>query len=412
MNLLNLSKILRRIRPVIGMVLTLSGATVALQAQATAGAATDAANDTVKLENFVVTGSYLPLTSEVSASPVVIIERSKVGLTGATDALKLLKTLTPFFAGNGNVGQELNNGGNGSTNVALRNLTTLVLLNGRRTSGDLSNIPVSMIERVEILKDSASTVYGSDAIGGVVNFILRKNYNGFEVGGRASSTKNRDYQTKEAWITGGVSFPGGSITIGAAYFENSQLGTNARKLTILSIEELNALGGNPANPPNYFSGSFSGRVNNSLLAGAPQLAGKPGFNAAINTPPGKATPQDPPQSLAQLTAAGIYVPILTSAGGSFTTTSLLNTALFNNALIVPTRRQIYTMTGEKELFGKSLEVFGDFFYGDTENGGTVLAPAPLAQLIPNTLTIPANNPFNLFGVTLGVGQAGGAPNPR
>ena len=388
------------------------GASYATAVAQTAAAATENTNDTVKLENFVVTGSYLPLTSEVSASPVVTIERSKVGLSGATDALRLLKTLTPYFAGNGNVGQELNNGGNGSTNVALRNLTTLVLLNGRRTSGDLSNIPVSMIERVEILKDSASTVYGSDAIGGVVNFILRKNYNGFEIGGRASSTKNRDYQTKEAWITGGVSFPGGSITVGAAYFENSQLGSNARKLTVLSIEELNALGGNPGNPPNYFSGSFSGRVNNSLLAGSPLLAGKPGFNAAINTPPGKATPLDPAQSLAQLTAAGIYVPILTSAGGSFTTTSLLNTALFNNALIVPTRRELYTMTGERELFGKSLEVFGDFFYADTLNGGTVLAPAPLAQLVPNTLTIPANNPFNLFGITLGVGQAGGAPNPR
>ncbi len=376
------------------------------------GTTTTTTDDTVKLENFVVTGSYLPVTSEVGASPIVTIERSKVGLSGATDALKLLKTLTPFFAGNGNVGQELNNGGTGGTFVALRNLNTLVLLNGRRTAADLSNIPVSMIERVEILKDSASTVYGSDAIGGVINFILRKNYNGFEVGTRMSQTGNRDYQTKEAWLTGGVSFPGGSITVGAAYFENSQLGTNARKIAILSLEELVALGNEPTNPPNYFSGTFPGRVNNSVLAGAPQLVGKPGFNAAITTPPGKATPLDAPQSLAQLTAAGIYVPILQSAGGSFTTTNLLNTSLFNNALIVPTQRELYTMAGERELFGKSLEVFGDFYYADTLNGGTVLAPAPLASLAANTLTIPANNPFNLFGVTLGVGQASGAPNPR
>ncbi len=383
-----------------------------LAAIAQTAGASSTAGETVNLENFVVTGSYLPLTSEVSASPVVTIERSKVGLSGATDALRLLKTLTPYFAGNGNVGQELNNGGNGTTNVALRNLTTLVLLNGRRTSGDLSNIPIAMIERVEILKDSASTVYGSDAIGGVVNFILRKNYNGFELGARESSTQHRDYQTKEASLVGGVTFPGGSITVGASYFENSQLGTNSRHLAILSIEELNALGGNPGNPPSYFSGSFAGRVNNSILAGSPLLAGKPGFNAAINTPPGKATPNDPAQSLAQLTAAGIYVPILTSAGGSFSTTSLLNTAKFNNALIVPTRRELYTMSGERELFGKSLEVFGDFFYADTLNGGTVLAPAPLANLSSNTLTIPANNPFNLFGITLGIGQPSGAPNPR
>ena len=375
-------------------------------------AVSDKKDETINLDKFTVTGSYLPLTAEVSASPVVILERSQIGLTGATDPLKLLKSLTPFFSGNGNVGQELNNGGNGSTNIALRNLTTLVLLNGRRTSGDLSNIPVAMIERVEILKDSASTVYGSDAIGGVVNFILRKNYNGFEVGGRMSRDAGNDYRTKEAWLVGGVTMPDGFITVGAQYFDNSQLGTTKRHLAVLTIEELNALGNSPGNPPNYFSGSFPGRVNNSILAGSPLLAGQPGYNAALTTPPGKATPLDAPQTLAQLTAAGIYVPILTSSGGSFATTSLLNTSLFDNALIVPTRRELYTMTGEKELYGKNLVAFGDFFYSDTLNGGTVLAPAPLASLTPNTLTIPANNPYNLFGRTLGVGQTSGAPNPR
>ncbi len=394
--------------------LALLGAGLSLFAAnaAFAQTAAPAEGEPVKLEKFTVTGSYLPLTSEVSASPIVILERSKIGLTGATDALQLLKDATPFFSGNGNVGQELNNGGSGQTFASLRNLTTLDLINGRRAFGDLSNIPVSMIERVEILKDSASTVYGSDAIGGVINFILRKNYNGYEVGGRRSQTQHNDYDTKEAWLTAGVTVPGGFITVGAQYFENSQLGTNSRKVSILSIEELVALGGNPANPPNYFSGSFSGRVANSVLAGLPELAGKPGYNAAIKTPAGRATPLDAPQTLAQLTAAGIYVPILTSSGGSFATTSLLNTALFNNALVVPTNRKIYTLTGEKELMGKKLVAFGDFIYSDTLNSGTVLAPAPLASLQANFLTIPATNPFNFQGVTLGVGQVGAPSAPR
>ena len=363
-------------------------------------------DETVALEKFTVTGSFLPVTSEIGASPVVIITRSDIGLTGATDPLRLLKSLTPFFGGNGNVGTELNNGGDGSSNIALRNLTTLVLLNGRRTVGDLNNIPVAMIERVEILKDSASTIYGSDAIGGVVNFILRKDYNGYEIGGRMSRTRNGDFQTKDAWMTGGVTIPGGSITVGASYTETSQLNSNDRHVTGLTLQELTDLGANPGNPPNYFSGSYPGRVSNSLLAGSPLLAGKPGYNAATNTPPAKASPSAAPQTLAQLTAAGIYVPILTSSGGSFTTTSLLNTSLFNNATIVPTKRQIYTLAGSKELFGKSLEAFGDFFYSDTLNGAVVLAPAPLASLAANNLTIPANNPYNLFGITLGLGGAG------
>ncbi len=387
---------------------------VGVTASAQQAAASTTTNDEPqKLEAFTVTGSYLPLTAEVSASPVVVIERSKIGASGATDALRLLKSLTPLFQGNGNVGQELNNGGSGRTFLALRNLTTLVLMNGRRTAtSDLSNIPVAMIERVEILKDSASTIYGSDAIGGVVNFILRKNYNGFEMGARMSSDPRGDYKTRETWLMGGVSMPGASLTVGASYFENTQLGTTKRPLTTLSIEGLAALGSDPANPPNYFSPSYFGRVNNDFLAGNPLLAGKPGFNAAINTTPGRATPNDAPKTLAQLEAAGIYVPILIDNGGSFTTTNLLNTSLFDNALVLPTRREQFVANGYKELFGKNLEVFGDFLYSNTINNGQVLAPSPLAALASNTLTIPANNPFNVFGVTLGVGQAGGAPNPR
>ena len=387
-------------------------ATASLVAQtAPAPVAAPDKEETLKLDKFTVTGSYLPVTSIVNASPLVVIERSNVGLSGATNPLELLKDQTPFFAGNGNVSTELNNGGTGQTFASLRNMTTLSLLNGRRTVTDLNTIPVSMIERVEILKDSASTIYGSDAIGGVVNFILRKHYDGVELGGRVSRTGNGDYETRETWMTAGVSIPGGSITVGAQYFENTQLVTNSRHLTVLNSAELGALGANTANPPSYFSGSFPGRLSNHILAGSPLLAGKPGYNAAISTPPAKATPLDAPRTLADLQAAGIYVPILASAGGSFTTTSLLNTALYNNALIVPTRRSLYTLSGEKELFGKRLEFFGDFFYSDTVNSGTVLAPAPLSGLVANTLTIPANNPYNLFGVTLGVGQAAGAPNP-
>jgi iron complex outermembrane receptor protein len=84
-----------------------------------------------------------------------------------------------------------NNGGNGETRVSLRNLgsnRTLVLVNGRRWVGgtglggavDLNTIPTAAVERIEVLKDGASTIYGSDAIAGVVNVILRQNFEGAE----------------------------------------------------------------------------------------------------------------------------------------------------------------------------------------------------------------------------------------
>ena len=208
------------------------------------------------MEKFEVTGSYLPYSSTVTASPVVTIESSDIGQSGATDPLRLLRQLTPFFAGNGNQGTEANNGAAGESYVALRNLTTLVLINGERITGgsspfqngtlvDLNTIPTEMIDRIEILKDGASTVYGTDAIGGVVNIILKKNYNGFEAGIRYGSTGDGDYKTREAFIMGGASGDGYSLTVSAQHYENNVLPTTDRSIATLTPKEEAAMGFNP-----------------------------------------------------------------------------------------------------------------------------------------------------------------------
>jgi len=380
-----------------------------------------------KLERVVVTGSFLPVSASVTASPVLTLESSTIGMSGATDPLNLLKQLTPYFSGNGNVGTEFNNGGAGESNVALRNLSTLVLVNGQRmpisgvssTNGsgglvDLNTIPTAMIERIEVLKDGASTIYGSDAIGGVVNIILKKDYNGFEVGGRLGSTRKGDYKTRSTYLIGGVSQPGASLTIGAQHFENTTLVTTDRGLTTLSPAQINALGYNVTS--SVYSGSYPGRVNSDILAGSPLAVGAPGYNAARVSPPLRSSPSAPPMTLAQLEAAGYYIPISsTPAFAAVGSTSILNTTLFGNPLIVGTKRNEFVVNGSKELFGKGLEVFGDFLYSQTTNSGSGLAPAPISGLGAgggNTLTIPANNPYNVFGIVLGVGQPGGAPTAR
>src|SRR5262249_38088543 len=107
--------------------------------------------ETVTLEKFMVTGSYLPQSAEVNASPILTIERTAIGQSGTTDALRLLKDVAPVFTGNGNVGNEQDNGGFGESYVQLRNLNTLVLLNGRR----LANSPFSS-------NNSAATTPGVD----------------------------------------------------------------------------------------------------------------------------------------------------------------------------------------------------------------------------------------------------------
>lgn len=382
-----------------------------------------------KLEAFVVTGSYLPVSAEVTASPVVTIERSEIGQNGATDALRLLKSLTPVFSGNANVGNEVDNGGFGESAVALRNLVTLVLINGRRTVNspfssntsaattptvDLNTIPLGMIERIEVLKDSASTIYGSDAIGGVINVILRKNYNGAEFGTRYGTDQHGDYRTKEAWVVAGASKPGTTLTVGAQYFENNALNTTKRHLSVLSATELNALGQNPSVLPSYFSSSFAGRNGNFIIAGSPLAVGATGYNASIQTLPAKTSPTAAPLTTNDLVAKGYYIPITATPisqqeGGAVT---ILNTALYDNSLVLPNQRNQAYASGEKELFGKGLVLFGDFLYSKTVNGGSSLAPAPLSSVAGVNLSIPANNPYNLFGIPLGVGGAAGAPALR
>ncbi len=379
------------------------------------------ADDTLKLEKFTVTGSFLPVSATVNASPVVTIESSDIGQSGATDAIRLLRQLTPFFSGSGNVGTEANNGSAGESNVSLRNLTTLVLINGQRIVGspfssgtlvDLNTIPTAMIDRIEILKDGASTVYGSDAIGGVVNIILKKDYNGFEAGVRYGSTKNGDYKTRETYIIGGASGKDFSLTIGAQHFENNPLLTTSRSLATTGGAAITAMGLNATS--SVFSGSYPGRVNSDVLAGSTLIAvGDPGFKANVTSPGIKSSPNDTSvtggftglAALNYLVANGTYLvasktPAGQAVGGSATA---LNTTLFGNPLIENTKRNIFVANGEKELFGKSLEVFGDFLYAQTINGGSALAPSPIAGFGPNSLGanqlfIPANNPYNVFNV--------------
>jgi iron complex outermembrane receptor protein len=415
--------------------LTLIGATglLAVAGRAQPSAAVDPAptgparEQPVVLEKYVTTGSYLPVTAVATANPVTTIESTAIGMSGQTDPLQMLRQLTPYFSGNNNIGTEWNNGGGGETNLALRNMQTLVLVNGQRaitspfsnTNGanpgvDLNTLPVAAIDRIEILRDGASTVYGSDAIAGVVNVILKKNYNGLEVSGRYGSTGKRDYKTRRISAIASVGIPGGSLTVVAEHFENTPLRTTSRGLTMLTPGQINALGYNVSSA--VYSGVFPGRVNSSVIAGSPLAVGAPGYNAAILTPPAKTDPNAAPQTLDDLTAAGIYLPLsATPAFAAVGSASILNTALYGNQLITATRRNNFALNGEKELLGKNLVAFGDFLYSQTKNVGSGLAPAPVNGIGPaggNTLTVPANNPYNLFGIVIGVGGPAGAPTVR
>jgi iron complex outermembrane recepter protein len=172
-----------------------------------------------KVEKVEVTGSNIKRIDVEGALPVVVLKREDIEKSGKTTVNELLSTLTVISGGSFS---EATNAGNsfapGTASVSLRGLgvnTTLVLLNGRRVANygfaqninenfvDLNAIPVSAIERIEVLKDGASAIYGSDAIAGVINVILRKDFRGVEVAASIGDSKDGGGSEKRASLSAG-----------------------------------------------------------------------------------------------------------------------------------------------------------------------------------------------------------------
>ncbi|MBJ6982454.1 MULTISPECIES: TonB-dependent receptor [unclassified Luteimonas] len=150
--------------------------------------AQDATDQTTTLDRIEVTGSRIKRTEVETSQPVFTLSREEIQAQGLTSVGDVIQNLS---ANGSALNSTFNNGGNGETRVSLRNLgsaRTLVLVNGRRWVGgtglggavDLNTIPTAAVERIEVLKAGASSIYGSDAIAGVVNLILRTDFQGAE----------------------------------------------------------------------------------------------------------------------------------------------------------------------------------------------------------------------------------------
>ena len=150
-----------------------------------------------------MTGSRLRRTDAETPSPVQVITREEIVRSGAVSLNEVLQKLPANNAGAFNEGNTVD--GYGAAAISLRGLgpgSTLVLINGRRvapfgftgsaTFVDLNQIPIAAIERIEVLLDGASAIYGSDAIAGVVNVILRRSFRGIEVAGGFGRSSHGD----------------------------------------------------------------------------------------------------------------------------------------------------------------------------------------------------------------------------
>jgi iron complex outermembrane receptor protein len=202
-------------RSVIAVAVALGGTSITF-AQTVSGTGTTGAsnaNSDNKMQRVVVTGSNLKRTAAEGTSPIAVMNAQDIKNTGATTVSELMK-FVPSMGTDSN--QDFASGtgfAKGAATASLRGLgssSTLVLLNGRRITPapyadpndgnsvlyDLNSIPISAIERVEVLQDGASAVYGSDAIAGVINFILKQNYEGAEIGARYGANDDNNFRRK------------------------------------------------------------------------------------------------------------------------------------------------------------------------------------------------------------------------
>src|SRR5476651_351533 len=173
-----------------------------IAASAYAQAPTPAAEATT--ERVIVTGSYIPTAETESALPVTVYTAEVLQKQGANSPVEGLRQL-PSFVGNAATEND-SNGGDGTATINLRGLgseNTLVLVNGRRmfnqlgVSSDINLIPIGALSRTEVLKDGASAIYGSDAVSGVVNFVMingpgEKPYEGAELYALYGNTTDTD----------------------------------------------------------------------------------------------------------------------------------------------------------------------------------------------------------------------------
>ena len=183
----------------------------------TFAAGTSHAQSSQTVDKIEVTGSNIKRAEAETASPIQVITAVEIARSGKATVAEYLQTLSVDGAGSLPTG--FGNGfAAGSTAISVRGLgatSTLVLLNGRRmapfaraddgqkTFTDLSTVPMEAVERIEILKDGASSIYGADAIAGVVNIILRKDFTGIVAKGSVGTSRYSDYNQTKGSVTAG-----------------------------------------------------------------------------------------------------------------------------------------------------------------------------------------------------------------
>ncbi|MEL0253962.1 MAG: TonB-dependent receptor plug domain-containing protein, partial [Novosphingobium sp.] len=263
MNLLSQAALLRGTVATSALALSSLGL---LAAPAFAQAAPQVAEETpapAEDATIIVTGSLLRRADTATPSPVTVIGAENLQRAGVTNMADAIRQASADGAGSIGIGFTSGFSAGGSA-VSLRNLgvsSTLVLVDGLRSANfplsddghnsyvDLSSIPQVAVERVEVLKDGASSTYGADAIGGVVNIIMRKKFTGLEGGAEAGVSEQGDGQKYRAHLLAGYGdydSQGWNVYIGGEYEKGGKVTAKSRGFPFDTLD-LRAIGGKDNN---------------------------------------------------------------------------------------------------------------------------------------------------------------------
>jgi len=220
---------------------------------------------TEKLERIEITGSRIKSIGAESSSPITSVGKEDISIKQPVAVEELVRGLPSAYPA---IGPNVNNGSNGTASIDLRGLgsnRTLVLINGRRivpaTLGgvvDTNTIPVSLLERVDLVTGGASAVYGADAVSGVVNFITKRNFSGVEASSLYSASEKGDAQRYKNDLTVGANLADGrgNVVLHVGNTRTSPLTLAQRDYSPVVISSVNGLPGGYSTTaaPSQFSG--------------------------------------------------------------------------------------------------------------------------------------------------------------
>jgi outer membrane receptor protein involved in Fe transport len=376
-------------------------ASVATTAQAQQ-ATTQSNQQPQTLQTIVVTGSHIRRVDLETSNPVIAVSAAQIQATGKLTLGDVIQQLPGIIGGVENP-RVNNGGGSGATQVGLRGLgasRTLVLVDGERVIDgpggpvDLNTIPTAAVERIEVLTDGASAVYGSDAIGGVINIILKSNYQGAQFQVNYGISDRGDGARRGASFMFGQTSDKGSILAGVDYnkFDPVMQATRSYAENAVSLTATNTYGGTGTAPAGLTYLAVPGSGITSFIGGSHYAARDWIYGLADNhgCPSGLSLNPDVAQAGTSPTTLADYHCFDSQPGDRYNYASV-------NLLMTPQERTNLFFKGVYHL-SDNIDFYATVYHNKTRSAFQ-LAPTVLGSGVLNTgFVISKDSYYNPFGV--------------